>query len=78
MEKKPSRMFEVLRECGALARILPEVDALLGVPQRADYHPEVDTGVHVMMVRRLRGVAGLCVAGSLRRADARSRQGDHA
>jgi tRNA nucleotidyltransferase (CCA-adding enzyme) len=50
MEKQPSRMFEVLRECGALARILPEIDALWGVPQRADYHPEVDTGVHVMMV----------------------------
>jgi len=50
MEKKPSRMFDVLRECGALARILPEIDALFGVPQRADYHPEVDTGVHVMMV----------------------------
>ncbi|WP_144143638.1 multifunctional CCA addition/repair protein [Paraburkholderia sp. BCC1884] len=50
MEKQPSRMFAVLRECGALARILPEIDALFGVPQRADYHPEVDTGVHVMMV----------------------------
>jgi tRNA nucleotidyltransferase (CCA-adding enzyme) len=50
MEAKPSRMFEVLRECGALARVLPEIDALFGVPQRADYHPEVDTGVHVMMV----------------------------
>jgi tRNA nucleotidyltransferase (CCA-adding enzyme) len=50
MEKKPSRMFELLRACGALARILPEIDALWGVPQRADYHPEVDTGVHVMMV----------------------------
>ncbi|MPW18527.1 multifunctional CCA addition/repair protein [Paraburkholderia sp. CNPSo 3157] len=50
MEKKPSRMFDVLRESGALARILPEIDALYGVPQRADYHPEVDTGVHVMMV----------------------------
>ncbi|KGC82547.1 poly A polymerase head domain protein [Burkholderia pseudomallei] len=50
MEAKPSRMFAVLRECGALARILPEIDALFGVPQRADYHPEVDTGVHVMMV----------------------------
>ncbi len=50
MEKKPSRMFEVLRECGALARVLPEVDRLWGVPQRADYHPEVDTGVHLMMV----------------------------
>ncbi len=50
MEKRPTRMFAVLRECGALARILPEIDALFGVPQRADYHPEVDTGVHVMMV----------------------------
>ncbi|WP_153099155.1 multifunctional CCA addition/repair protein [Paraburkholderia hayleyella] len=50
MEPKPSRMFAVLRECGALARVLPEVDALFGVPQRADFHPEVDTGVHVMMV----------------------------
>ncbi|CAG4920969.1 multifunctional CCA addition/repair protein [Paraburkholderia gardini] len=50
MEQKPSRMIELLRECGALARVLPEIDALFGVPQRADYHPEVDTGVHVMMV----------------------------
>jgi tRNA nucleotidyltransferase (CCA-adding enzyme) len=50
METRPSRMFGVLRACGALARILPEIDALYGVPQRADYHPEVDTGVHVMMV----------------------------
>ena len=50
METRPSRMFAVLRECGALARILPEIDGLFGVPQRADYHPEVDTGVHVMMV----------------------------
>jgi len=50
MEDRPSRMFEVLRECGALARLLPEVDRLWGVPQRAEYHPEVDTGVHLMMV----------------------------
>jgi tRNA nucleotidyltransferase (CCA-adding enzyme) len=50
MERKPSRMFGVLRACGALARVLPEIDGLFGVPQRADYHPEVDTGVHVMMV----------------------------
>jgi tRNA nucleotidyltransferase (CCA-adding enzyme) len=50
MEARPSRMFEVLRECGALARLLPEVDRLWGVPQRAEYHPEVDTGVHLMMV----------------------------
>jgi tRNA nucleotidyltransferase (CCA-adding enzyme) len=50
MEKKPSRMFEVLRDCGALARILPELDALWGVPQPAAHHPEIDTGVHMMLV----------------------------
>ena len=50
MESRPSRMFEVLRECGALARVMPELDGLWGVPQRADMHPEVDTGVHTMMV----------------------------
>lgn len=50
MEPQPSRMFAVLRDCGALARLLPEVAALWGVPQRADYHPEIDTGIHVMMV----------------------------
>jgi len=50
MQARPSRMFALLRECGALVRILPEVDRLWGVPQRADYHPEVDTGVHNMMV----------------------------
>jgi tRNA nucleotidyltransferase (CCA-adding enzyme) len=50
MEGKPSRMFEVLRDSGALAKLLPEVDRLWGVPQRADYHPEIDTGVHLMMV----------------------------
>lgn len=50
MERKPSRMFEVLRQCGALNRLLPEVDRLFGVPQPAQHHPEIDTGVHVMMV----------------------------
>jgi tRNA nucleotidyltransferase (CCA-adding enzyme) len=50
MEARPSRMFEVLRECGALAALLPEVACLWGVPQRPEYHPEVDTGVHLMMV----------------------------
>ena len=50
MEEQPSRMFEVLRDCGALAVLLPEVARLWGVPQRAEYHPEVDTGVHLMMV----------------------------
>jgi tRNA nucleotidyltransferase (CCA-adding enzyme) len=50
MEHRPSRMFELLREGGALARLLPEVDRLWGVPQPAQHHPEVDTGVHLMMV----------------------------
>jgi len=43
-------MFDVLRDCGALAVVLPEVNALWGVPQPAEHHPEIDTGVHVMMV----------------------------
>ena len=50
MTDKPSRMFEVLRECGALKVLLPEVERLWGVPQRPEYHPEIDTGVHLMMV----------------------------
>jgi tRNA nucleotidyltransferase (CCA-adding enzyme) len=50
MTAKPSRMFEVLKDCGALKVLLPEVNALWGVPQRAEYHPEIDTGVHLMMV----------------------------
>jgi tRNA nucleotidyltransferase (CCA-adding enzyme) len=49
-EAKPSRMFEVLRACGALARLMPELDRLWGVPQPAQHHPEIDSGVHVMMV----------------------------
>lgn len=50
MEQRPSRMLRILRDCGALARLLPEVDALFGVPQRAEYHPEVDTGLHIQLV----------------------------
>jgi tRNA nucleotidyltransferase (CCA-adding enzyme) len=50
LEDRPSRLLAVLHECGALARIMPEVDALYGVPQRAEYHPEVDTGIHNEMV----------------------------
>ena len=45
----PSVFFETLRDCGALARLLPELDALHGVPQTAKYHPEIDSGLHVMM-----------------------------
>jgi len=50
MEDTPSRMFAVLRDCDALQHLLPEVEKLWGVPQRPEYHPEVDTGVHLMMV----------------------------
>ena len=50
MEKQPSRMLQVLRDCGALASVLPELDALFGVPQPAEHHPEVDTGEHMLLV----------------------------
>jgi tRNA nucleotidyltransferase (CCA-adding enzyme) len=50
MEARPSRMFEVLRDCGALAVLLPELDRLWGVPQPAAHHPEIDTGAHLMLV----------------------------
>ena len=48
-EPSPGTFIEVLRECSALGRILPEVDCLFGVPQPEEHHPEIDTGVHVMM-----------------------------
>ncbi len=47
---RPSAALALLRACGALAKLLPEVDALYGIPQRPEYHPEVDTGVHTEMV----------------------------
>jgi len=46
---EPQHFFELLRECGALARIIPELDSLFGVPQTAKHHPEIDTGVHTLM-----------------------------
>ena len=49
-ETRPSVFFEVLRECGALARLFPEVEQLYGVPQPEKWHPEIDTGIHTMMV----------------------------
>ena len=49
-EPQPSAFVAALRACGALARLFPEIDALYGVPQRPEYHPEVDTGVHTEMV----------------------------
>ena len=50
MAARPSRMLQVLRDCGALKKLLPEVDRLYGVPQPAEHHPEIDTGVHLEMV----------------------------
>ncbi len=49
-EAQPSALLDTLRACGALARVLPQVDALYGVPQRAEFHPEIDAGVHTGMV----------------------------
>lgn len=59
MEKNPAKMIEVLRECGALAVLLPEVEALFGVPQRTDYHPEIDSGIHTLMVLQKAADMGL-------------------
>ena len=49
-EQSPAAYFQALRDCGALARIFPELDKLFGVPQPASYHPEIDTGIHTLMV----------------------------
>jgi tRNA nucleotidyltransferase (CCA-adding enzyme) len=49
-ERSPDIFIRVLRDCGALARIFPELDALFGVPQTAVHHPEIDTGIHCLMV----------------------------
>ena len=50
MEARPSRMLDVLHACGALAKVLPELERLFGVPQPAEHHPEVDTGAHILRV----------------------------
>ena len=52
MESRPDVFIEVLRDCGALAVLMPEVDALFGVPQPAEHHPEIDTGEHLLAVLR--------------------------
>lgn len=62
MEPAPRRMVEVLRGCGALARILPEVDALWGVPQRPEVHPEVDCGEHLLLVLQATAALGAPLA----------------
>jgi tRNA nucleotidyltransferase (CCA-adding enzyme) len=57
-ETRPDLFFETLRSCGALARIFPEIAALYGIPQPPRWHPEVDTGVHVMLVVRYAAAIG--------------------
>ncbi len=49
-EQQPTAFFQVLRDCGALARLFPEIERLFGVPQPPRHHPEIDTGIHTMMV----------------------------
>ena len=69
-EPHPQVYFQVLRDCGALAVIFPEVDRLFGVPQPAQWHPEIDTGVHVMLCLQAGSGTGcaehraLCVTGA--------------
>src|SRR6476646_2856000 len=58
MEARPSLFFEVLRRCGALGQLLPEVDALFGIPQPPLHHPELDTGVHLMQALDFSAAAG--------------------
>mgnify|MGYP003323578492 FL=1 len=64
LERSPEVFIEVLRDCGALKILLPEVDALFGVPQRADYHPEIDTGRHILLA--LKQVVSLSNSGPVR------------
>lgn len=49
MERHANVYFEVLRECGALKILFPEIDSLFGIPQRREYHPEIDCGIHTLM-----------------------------
>ena len=58
MEPAPAVFFEVLRETGALARLMPELNALWGVPQPPEHHPEIDTGLHTMMALARAGALG--------------------
>jgi tRNA nucleotidyltransferase (CCA-adding enzyme) len=55
---EPGRFVQVLRDCGALAVLLPELDRLFGVPQAAEFHPEIDTGVHVLMAMNVAARVG--------------------
>ena len=77
-EPAPAAWLRALRECGALARIFPELDALYGVPQPEKWHPEIDTGLHMELVMRAAAALTRGTPHPLRGADARPRQGPHA
>ncbi len=74
-EPDPDVFFSVLRDCGALAVIFPEVDRLFGVPQPERWHPEIDTGIHLLMCLKRSAQLTDLDGRALRRADARPRQG---
>ena len=59
-ERNPEVFIEVLRDCGALAKLLPELDALFGVPQPEAHHPEIDSGLHTLMSLAASGKAERC------------------
>jgi tRNA nucleotidyltransferase (CCA-adding enzyme) len=61
-EARPDVFFETLRDCGALKATFPELDALFGVPQPPQWHPEIDTGLHVMMALRIAAGVGATTA----------------
>ena len=75
---QPDVYFTVLRDCGALQQVFPEVDALFGVPQPERWHPEIDSGVHTLLALRAAARLSRGRDGALRRADARPRQSRHA
>ena len=74
-EPKAAEFFKVLRECGALQPVYPEIDALFGVPQPAQWHPEIDTGVHTLMVLEQAALLSAEPAGPICGAGSRPRQG---
>ena len=77
-ESRPEVFFEVLRACGALAVIFPEVDKLFGVPQPPQWHPEIDTGLHVMLCLQRAVALDAPVTVRFARAGARPGQGRNA
>ena len=76
-EAQPTVYFEVLRECGALAALFPEIERLFGVPQPPKWHPEIDTGIHSLQVLDVACELSTGHGRAVRRARARPGQGRH-